>query len=130
VKSDASLFRLHQALITFRRTTAAASGRQRTDVHVEALDQSTIALCRTAQGSPVVVVARLEGCGRVTLRPCWPQAEITWTTVITTNDEPFSPERARRPAVAVESAGISIDFDGPAAVLLRGRQRERGRPLG
>jgi maltooligosyltrehalose trehalohydrolase len=126
----ASLFRLHQALITFRRTTAATNGRQRTDVQVEALDESTIALCRVAEGSPVIVVARLEGGGRATVQPCWPPAEITWTTVLTTNDEPFSAERSRRPAVIVEAAGISIDFDGPAAVLLRGTPRERGRGNG
>ncbi|MGE0594084.1 MAG: malto-oligosyltrehalose trehalohydrolase [Vicinamibacterales bacterium] len=141
----ASMRRLHHALLAFRRThlrsraadevptpaggdAGHADGTTQTadrvagpavDVVVVALDASTLGLRRTrADGGHVLVVARLDGRGMVTLAPpLLPTGAPAWTCHLTSEDDGFAVAPAR-PTVSGPAHAPTIQFEGPAAVIL------------
>ena len=69
----------------------------------------------------VLAVVRIAGQGRVRLDDCVPDCgNLEWRIVMTTEDETFT-DLGRVPAI-VHDNRVTIAFDGPAGVVLEGRQ--------
>ena len=119
--SHAGVLRLYRGLIALRRHVVDRVAGSRL-VSAEALDEHTVAV---AHGTHAIV-ARLAGAGRVSLDPPLDLGARTSArdVVLTTEDREFA-VAGRPPRVIVGEAGAAlIEFDGPAAVIVRRRPRE------
>jgi maltooligosyltrehalose trehalohydrolase len=116
----ASMLRLHRALLALRRRVPALRDARAGAHQAVALDRSTLALRREAQGGlPLVLVARLSGAGHVTVPATLlggvPAAE--WTVALSTEESAFAPD-ARPVTIAAARDGVRVTFARPGAVLL------------
>ncbi|MCI0680767.1 MAG: malto-oligosyltrehalose trehalohydrolase [Gemmataceae bacterium] len=118
----ASMLRLHRTLLRLRQTEPALRSATRESFAVEALDDGTILLRRSAGPGPTLLaVCRLRGSGAVDLggrdavQPC---AGKPWETVLTTEDAAYSPDPCP-PRVDLTGRAPVMHFARPAAVLLR-----------
>ncbi len=108
----AGVCRLYRELLNIRRGLGEG-------VRVEALDADTIALRREAgRGEPLLLVVRLRGHGTVAVSGA-PAAGARWQAVLTTEDEAFAAS-GRPPLIEARRGRVTIGFEGPAAVVLRG----------
>ena len=117
LEPHASILRFYTALLELRQTHVADAR----DVTVEtlALDDETVALRRASGDVAWLVVVRLAGPGDVTLpRVFVPSSGHTWVCLMTSEDAPFATQ-PRPPVVESLGTGVSIRFQGPAAVVLR-----------
>jgi maltooligosyltrehalose trehalohydrolase len=124
LEPHASVLRLYQSLLHFRRTEPALGGAGRQDFQVHALNENALALLRCADESPrVLVLVQLRDSGTVDLRgysflcerePCG------WEVVFTTEDEAFAPDP--QPAqIDLTSNQPVLQFKRAGAVVLRER---------
>lgn len=113
----ASIRRLYETVLALRRTRLAAGSA--TDAHTAmALDADTIGLRRrTRTGDHLLVVARLRGAAAVDLSGLVPAASGSWSAVLTSEDDPFSPQ-PQPPSIDDVGTVPVVRFAGPAAVVL------------
>jgi maltooligosyltrehalose trehalohydrolase len=118
----ASVLRLHQALLRLRQTDPVLRSAAREGCAIEAIDDGTIVLWRSAAGvSSLLGVYRLKGSGKVDLSELSasiPLADEYWDTVLTTEEVSFSPDPCR-PRIDLSGCAPVIQFARPSAVLLR-----------
>ena len=121
--AHAAILRLYRALIAFRRNVLDRAAGSRS-VSAEALDAETVAVVRGAYA----LVARLSGAGRVPLDDALPGGfarPSARDVVLTTEDGEFA-SGGKPPRVVVDHAGaVAIEFEDPAAVVLKLRQAQR-----
>lgn len=127
------VLRLYQTLLRLRHEERAlleplvseGARAERAGLHVaeharhlpaRALDDSTLAVCRAADGAEVWVIARLRGEGLVKVAELRGAAD--WSVVMTTEDAAFA-ENGRVPRLEVCAGSPAVRFDGPAAIILR-----------
>jgi maltooligosyltrehalose trehalohydrolase len=106
------VWRLYRELLAVRRSLA-------TGTHVEALGPDTIALRRSARGGgDVLLVTRLTGRGTVVLEGAIATGG-EWRPSFSTEDRSFGEHGCVPRVVEARHGLVRVDFDGPAAVLLR-----------
>jgi maltooligosyltrehalose trehalohydrolase len=109
----ALVLRLHRTLLQLRRARRALQASDGCACAAEALDDSTVAFRREADGEePLLIVARMRGAGTVAL-PSLRGAR--YRTLLDTEDPAFASDS--RPAIVDLTTG-SIRFARPGAVLL------------
>lgn len=119
---NASVLRLHRALLDLRRSEPMLRTDRRELQRVVALDDATLAVCRASStGRYALLVVRLLGSGTADLR-AHPGLELpqgaAWDVALTTEDASFAPDPA--PPVVEQVGGMPvITFSRPSAVLLR-----------
>ncbi len=125
----AGVLRLHRALLALRRSLLPSSGDPK-GVEVTALDAGTVALARHMRESDdvLLVVSRLAGTGTVDVGAFAPVRHVrTWRRVLGSENREFCGRPTERdgaepmPRAAVERDGLVVAFDGPSAIVLRGR---------
>ncbi len=118
----ASVVRLHKTLLQLRQYEPALRSATIDSFVVEALDQSTILLQRSAVDGPTLLaVFRLQGSGTVDLSgqpTIKPLAGTRWETVLTTENASFSDD-PYPPRLELEGPAPVVHFARPSAVLLR-----------
>jgi len=116
----AQLLRLHRDLLKVRRTEAAfAPASQTAGVHVAPPD--TIVLTRSAaDGSTLLLAARLRGEGEVVLPVELGGTEAAWASVLDTEDVAYAPDP--QPIEVAAADVVRVTFRRPGAVLLKRRQ--------
>ena len=108
----APILRLHRTLLRLRRTRRALQGSDSCACAAEALDDSTVAFRREADGEePLLIVARLRGGGAVAVPALRGGG---YRAVLDTEDPAFAPD-SRAPVV--DLAAGSIHFARPGAVV-------------
>jgi maltooligosyltrehalose trehalohydrolase len=108
----ARVLRLHRALLRMRRDRAALQASDALECDADAIDDATIAFGREASGEePILVVARLRGCGQVTIPALRGGG---YHPILDTEDPAFASDS--RPA-AVDAAAGSIVFARPGAII-------------
>ena len=106
------IWRLHRELLATRRDLGP-------NLLVEALDADSLALRRSARaGGELLLVVRLRGAGTVQVSGTLVERG-RWRPARTTEDASFADD-GRVPAVEVSAGRVTVHFDRPAAVLLRG----------
>jgi maltooligosyltrehalose trehalohydrolase len=112
--AHAAVLALHRELLRLRREHPSLQSSDARECAAHAIDADTIAFRRDAPGdASMLVVARLRGSGTVAVPPL---AGSAWTTLLTTEDRPFTAD-PRPPRV--DPSG-SIEFQRPGAVLFSG----------
>jgi maltooligosyltrehalose trehalohydrolase len=115
--------RLYQALLEFRRSEPSLyRGVDPTSTAV-AVDDDTIVLLRRAVDAPLVtVIVRLGKPGSITLPRCLPTAADGdgLGVILTTEDSSFTDAGVLPRVRSTPGQPTSIDFEGPAAIILRG----------
>jgi maltooligosyltrehalose trehalohydrolase len=114
--------RLYQALLHLRRTEPALQTASRTSYAAVACGESGILLLRTAASGPaVLLLVQLCEEGILDVRNHDSQSATRgqrWQTVLTTEDQPFSPD-PRAPQIDLSRAAPVVRFLRPGAVFLR-----------
>jgi maltooligosyltrehalose trehalohydrolase len=119
----ASILRLYQALLRLRRTEPALRAPERDAYSVTALTEDAILLQRCTADEPgctthaIVVVAQLRNAGTVYLGQHLLR-ETQWKVLFTTEEPAFAPQPCP-PRIELNDADPHIEFQGPAAVILR-----------
>jgi maltooligosyltrehalose trehalohydrolase len=121
----ASVLRLHEALFGLRRREPALRAPGPGLADVVALDAGTLLVRRVSpeSGSTIVLAARLQGAGEVTIDPLarggvpW-----AWTVRLSTEEAPYAPD-PRAIDVELGEASALLRFARPGAVILKGVRR-------
>jgi maltooligosyltrehalose trehalohydrolase len=111
----ASVYRLHQALLRFRRTEPALLASEPGCFEMTAINESALLLVRHAASGPtVLIIVQLRGAGAVDLSERWGGGR--WQTCLTTEDSEFCLD-PRVPDIDLSLAAVR--FVRPGAVILR-----------
>jgi maltooligosyltrehalose trehalohydrolase len=114
---------LYRTLLELRRTEPSLCGKVDPRSTAVAVDEDTIVMLRCAAEAPLIsVIVRLREPGSITL-PCCVAAAAGgegFRVILTTEDTAFT-ETGRPPNIRSQPGEpTAIEFDGPAAVILRG----------
>jgi maltooligosyltrehalose trehalohydrolase len=108
---------LHRALLSLRARHPALQASRAFDCDAHAIDDTTIVIRRSDEGSAFVVCARLGEGGHVDLGKALPDGS-TWHTRLTTEDAPFAWD-AQPPRI--DLVRRTIDFARAGAVVFQSK---------
>jgi maltooligosyltrehalose trehalohydrolase len=120
----ASVLRLHRALLALRRSEPAWRAAPIGGHEAAAIDSGTLAVRRhPVSGAAVLTVVRLAGAGPVEVPSRFLAGTPAgrWERILTTEDPEFAPE-PRPIVVRQDEAALSIRFERPGGVILRGME--------
>jgi maltooligosyltrehalose trehalohydrolase len=109
----AAALRLHRALLHLRRDRASLQASDACTCAAVPVGEDTVVFQRDAAGDALVVVARMRGCGTVTVPSLHGGG---YHPILDTEDPAFAPDS--RPAV-VDAAAGSITFARPGAFIFQ-----------
>jgi maltooligosyltrehalose trehalohydrolase len=114
----ASMWRLYRELLGLRRSQPALRSPQRGDFDVARLSDSGLMLLRTCSSAPALCVIVDFHEGGETLELSWPEGLEGWQPLLTTEDQPFSPEPLP-PEFTFRGAGLEVRFRRPGAIIFQ-----------